>query len=735
MTLEVNDKQLDNSGANTDPAISASNGDSSLVVSGNPGRVNTCGSGISKGMGKTNFTQPSNKVYKVTPPTPGNIDSGNGSTPQQTLFGSAPQITFSTPVGDNCFGSSSNPPDGGIGSTPSHHTISDHITPSRLPPRHTAAELMVTSEYDIHSTLDSHKLSLHQQRVARLWPTITTDAAAEFPKFAKLYSSIKDLNTPNFLGAKVTLESDLNLDKWDQELESYHDRQVCHFLRFGWPVGYEADSPPVAVEENHQSGQQHLQHVRDFIQTELDLGALVGPFSKPPFQPWTRISPILTRPKKESENRRIIIDLSFPLGQAVNNGIDITSIFGHDSTYVLPTITDLTSKVIQLGKGSWIWKADLSRAYRQLRVDPLDCPLLGLQVDGKYYVDLCPSFGCRSSSAACQRTSNALTYIMSKAGCAILAYLDDYASCAPTKAKALHDYKLFMSTAEDLGLKLALDKCHPPTTSLEWLGFNISTISMTVSIPRRKLDEVLNECQLWAARSRTSKKRLQSLVGKLVHLSNGINHARKFTSRLLTALRGMADAAWTTISEEARLDIRWFLHYASIGNGVSFFGEETDYCYIECDACLTGAGGNSATSYYRWQFEPSHVEKYRTIHRLEAINLLVAYKTLAPLHHPTKLTVVLLTDNISSSYALSSGKTKDSILGACARQMWLEAACRRQSFIIQHKPGVDIPLADALSRYYEDTSKKVYADTETQARGLSRVEPVLHGYAFFTSSL
>lgn len=120
---------------------------------------------------------------------------------------------------------------------------------------------------------------------------------------------------------------------------------------------------------------------------------------------------------------------------------------------------------------------------------------------------------------------------------------------------------------------------------------------------------------------------------------------------------------------------------------------------------------------------------------LEANNLLVSYKTLAPTNHPRKLTVVLLTDNIASSYALSSGRTRDPILGACARQMWLEAACRNQEFIIQHKPGIDIPLADALSRYDMDPDKATYADNECSSRGLASVLPVLRGYSFFDDDL
>lgn len=182
---------------------------------------------------------------------------------------------------------------------------------------------------------------------------------------------------------------------------------------------------------------------------------------------------------------------------------------------------------------------------------------------------------------------------------------------------------------------------------------------MTVSIPKKKLNEVLSECREWINRPRTYKKRLQSLVGKLVHIANAIQHAGRFTGRLLSTLRAMKDSAWTTISQEARLNIQWFLRYAEQGNRVSLFSPETEYFYIKCDASLTGGGGNSAVAYYTWKFRTDHVKRYPSIHMLEALNLLVSYKTLAPRKHHGRLTVVLLTDNNASSFALSTGKTKD----------------------------------------------------------------------------
>lgn len=717
----------------------------------------------------------SNKHRKITDSQHRNIDSGNGPAPQLTN-GSSPHYNGPAP---HTFGpapifisSCSTPPVRGSSDSKGPHSFIDppdynlhsepgepdsHPGPNPVPQTSQykqtppTAHDVITSASDLigsgpgvnftevcstlHPNINPALLERHSRRVSNFWPSITQQAAAEFPDFARCYNEIKAKNCPNFIGARVTLNSALNLDRWEQELHDYHDKEICQFLRYGWPIGYESDSPPTSVEENHYSGQQHLPHVRKFIQKELHHSAIVGPFSSPPFHPWTRISPILTRPKKETDDRRIIIDLSFPKGQAVNNGIDINSIFGRDYSYILPSISDLTSAVLQHGPGAWIWKADLSRAYRQLRVDPLDCPLLGMQVDGRYYIDLCPSFGCRSSSAACQRTSNALTFIMAKAGCHLLAYLDDYASCAATEEKATHDYHTFIETAQNLGLSLAKDKCHHPSRSIEWLGFLVDTQALSVSVPHKKLVETLEECKKWIERSRINKRNLQSLVGKLVHVSSCITHGRRFTGRLLGLLRGMDGRNWTTLSPEAKLDINWFLQYAAHGNGRTLINPETEYFYIECDACLHGGGGISSTHFYKWTFTQELRSQFNNIHSLEALNLLVAYKTLAPESHPARLTVILLTDNMASSFALSSGRTKDTNLGACARQLWLEAARRDQHFVIQHKPGSKIPLADALSRFSVDPSKAAYAINETSSRGLTELAPVLNGYSFFSADL
>ena len=552
------------------------------------------------------------------------------------------------------------------------------------------------------------------------WPRLNSSQWRDQPTYAMLYSAIRRSCLPNRLGPRLTIPSGLNLDRWDELLTDYHDAQLCEYLRYGWPVGYTAPHPPSTVTTNHTSATAHPDAVRAFIEKELRLGGIIGPFKEPPFTPWMHIAPLMTRPKKATDERRVILDLSYPLGEGVNAGITKNCLEGRYQAYTLPSIDDLVQHVRIMGSGAWLWKADLSRAYMQLRLDPGDIPLLGLKFDGLIYLEVCPSFGCRLSGAACQRTTNAVVYLMRKAGYTTLAYLDDFCGIARTRQEAQHAYDAFIGLAADLGLALAKDKCQPPTQSMEWLGFHVDSITMTVSVPDDKLTEIVSEGKQWMSKKQATKKQVQSIAGKLVHVSRAIPHARKFISRILEALRKAPEAGLINISVSFKADIKWFIQYAAVANGVHLIDPDLTEYNIECDSSDYGGGGNSDVAYYRLAYTHAHCKKYPYAHQKEAVNLLIAYRTLRP-QSTSGMRIVVHTDNMASKFALTTGKTKDPVLAACSRQLWLDASVADHTVEIRHKPGALIPLPDALSRFNEP-SKRLLAKSLIQQKALRRLE-------------
>lgn len=71
--------------------------------------------------------------------------------------------------------------------------------------------------------LDPAAVEEHRQRIAAFWPHTTQQANEQFPSFCKLYQQVKSFNLPNVLGARITLNSALNLTAWEDMLREYHD--------------------------------------------------------------------------------------------------------------------------------------------------------------------------------------------------------------------------------------------------------------------------------------------------------------------------------------------------------------------------------------------------------------------------------------------------------------------------------------------------------------------------------
>ena len=104
------------------------------------------------------------------------------------------------------------------------------------------------------------------------------------------------------------------------------------------------------------------------------------------------------------------MDLSYPEGLSVNAGVDSDTYISTPFLLTLPTIDNITQKIRENGKGSLLCKIDLSRAFRQIKLDHKDYNLLGLFLDGIYY-DSCLPFGFKHGSGIFQRMSDAVRYI------------------------------------------------------------------------------------------------------------------------------------------------------------------------------------------------------------------------------------------------------------------------------------------------------------------------------------
>ena len=166
----------------------------------------------------------------------------------------------------------------------------------------------------------------------------------------KGHAMVKQYQKPNFLGARLKVDSQLNLGAWKLHLSDYWDKQLIDLLYFGFPLDFNRTFPLKWEGSNHSSAINFPRDIEAYLSQELAHNAIVGPFTEHPC-PGGHISPFLTREKPNSDNRRVIVDLSWPLGYSVNGGIDKNSYLGTDFSLHLPTIDHITDQLKKLGKG------------------------------------------------------------------------------------------------------------------------------------------------------------------------------------------------------------------------------------------------------------------------------------------------------------------------------------------------------------------------------------------------
>ena len=243
------------------------------------------------------------------------------------------------------------------------------------------------------------------------------------PDIIEAHKIIRNSGVPNFLKSRIPVPTQLDPQRWYLHLQDYWDKQLPDLINYGFPLDFDRNSILQPTYQNHTSATQHKDQIEKYITEELNYGAIYGPFQQLPFP--VHISPLMTRPKQNTDKRRTIMDLSWPKGASINSSIHK---FRYLDTYFslsYPSIDHIVREVRNLGPGSLLYKVDISRAFRHLRIDPGDIDLLGI-LHKDLFLDGSLPFGFRLGSGFFERCSDAIRFIMKKHNHnALLNYIDD----------------------------------------------------------------------------------------------------------------------------------------------------------------------------------------------------------------------------------------------------------------------------------------------------------------------
>ena len=498
---------------------------------------------------------------------------------------------------------------------------------------------------------------------------------------------------PNYLAARIPVTSQLNIMNWRSYLSKYWDVQLLDLLEYGFPLDVDRDIALISTETNHASALQNSSHVQAYIQEELSFQAMLGPFQAKPMS--LHVSPLMVRDKQDSMKKRTIMDLSWPKEASVNASVLKDVYLGTQYALTYPSIDSIVNSLVKLGPAALIYKVDISRAFRQIKIDPKDIDLLGLKFQDQYFIDKSVPFGYRNGSQIFQRCTDAIRFIMQQHDFPhLLNYIDDLIYTG-LPSKINHSFHFLLHLLQDLGLDISQKKLVPPSTSVICLGIQIDTVNRTLSIPHDKLIQIVNICQSWQSKTYCSKRQLQSLLGSLLYISKCVKPARFFLNRILALLRNNHAVDKILLDQPFFQDLSWFNTFLTNFNGVTYYDKKfpTDQVYL--DACLTGLGGHYGSMIYALDI-PLGYGNYDICH-LEMLNIVVASKLWAAHWRDRKIRIFC--DNMLVVQVMNTGRARDQTLATCARNIWLIAATFNIEFIFSHISGQSNSIADLLSRW------------------------------------
>ena len=274
----------------------------------------------------------------------------------------------------------------------------------------------------------------------------------------QLHHLVCQSNCPNFLGCRIPVQTQLKPGAWRHYLQDYWDQQLPNLMEYGFPIDFDRYCPLMSTEVNHTSDHEYGTGIDNYLKEEVAFNAMYGPFQNKPIN--MHISPTMTREKQGSDNRRTIVDLSWPHGCSINDGVYRNRYL--DSYYYLsyPSIDNIVDRLKKLGPGALLYKVDISRAFHHLKIDPGDLDLLGLKHES-YYLDGSLCFGFRHGSFFFQKCSDAIRYIMKTFGYPhLLNYIDDLIYIGlPSDIQAC--YQCLLHLLQQLGLEISHKKWLP----------------------------------------------------------------------------------------------------------------------------------------------------------------------------------------------------------------------------------------------------------------------------------
>ena len=501
------------------------------------------------------------------------------------------------------------------------------------------------------------------------------------------------------------------------------------YILMGVVFGFNVINPSCTAEYGPGRGRVKNPDDREFIAgkllAEIDRGCISVVDEAP-----TCVHDIFCIPK-EGGGSRSIVDCSKPSELSVNNYVDEVAVrFSYNS------VDDVAAA---MEVGDYLSTVDIKDAYRAVSIHPRDRDRQGLHwnfdpTEGSnctYMKDNRLCMGLASSPYVFSKISDFVVRCAVREGVdRVINYLDDFCIVSGTHIKGREEQRTVIAILRRIGFHISFSKIISPATCTRFLGININSVTLEMSLPGDKLQKLVQVLDLTRGRKKLTRRELERLGGYLAHCSKVIKGGRTFCRRIYDAMGTVREPYFKVrIDAGFREDILWWYNFASRFNGKArILGRFAAHVATYSDASSWGYGASHGTDWRAGAFQESDDRGLQEIlghhHRapppdcdhahINVREMWAAYcAALSWGSLWANSAVVMVTDSTTVRAALNTGRSRcPEIMSYLRKLFWL--ACEYNfEFSSVYIRSSDNTVCDALSRLDDPKSASRIREADT----------------------
>lgn len=360
--------------------------------------------------------------------------------------------------------------------------------------------------------------------------------------------------------------------------------------------------------------------------------------------------------------------------------------------------------------GCYMATIDLRDAYYMVPIVKEHRKFLRFYWDGILYQYTCFPNGLSSAPRLFTKLMKPCYANLRLAGHTLSGYIDDTFIKGQTYEAANETITQCKGLMESLGFLAHPDKSmNHSSQRVKVLGFEIDSVTMTVSLTLDKKEKLRELCIKLMGLSQESIRNVAKVIGKMVSSFPGVEYGRLYYRNLeiakIKALKnnqGNFDAIMK-VTPEMKSDLEWWVN--KIGSAFGLISRQNPELVIQTDASLQGWGAICENDSAQGKFLPSEINYFESnINALELLAIkyaLECFQTQCSNKH-----VLVQSDNTTAvAYINSMGGTHSVLCNNIAKIIWEKCIAHNIWVTATHIPGKANIEADFHSRNFNDRTE------------------------------